>query len=84
MHIAFFSAKPYDRIWFEPMAKEYDHELRFIELPFSEETMFLAKGYEAACIFVNDQVNAEAVKWLYDNGVRTLLLRSAGFNHVDM
>lgn len=84
MRIAFFSAKPYDRIWFEPMAEEYGHELRFIELSFSAETMFLAKGYEAACIFVNDQVNAQAVSWLYENGVRTLLLRSAGYNHVDV
>ena len=37
MRIAFFSTKPYDRIWFEPMAKDYGYEIYFIELPFSEE-----------------------------------------------
>lgn len=84
MRIAFFSAKPYDRIWFEPMAKEYGHELRFIELPFTEETMFLAKGYGAVCIFVNDEVTEKSVKWLAEAGINLLLLRSAGYNHVNM
>lgn len=51
MRIAFFSTKPYDRIWFEPMAKDYGYEIYFIELPFSEETVFLAKGYDARLYF---------------------------------
>lgn len=84
MKIAFFSTKPYDRIWFEPMAKDYGFAIRFIELPFNGDTMFLAKGYDAACIFVNDHVDSQMLDWLYENGVRGLLLRSAGFNHVDV
>ena len=84
MRIAFFSTKPYDRIWFEPMAKDYGYEIYFIELPFSEETMFLAKGYDAACIFVNDHVNSKMIDYLYENKVKALLLRSAGYNHVDV
>ena len=84
MRIAFFSTKPYDRIWFEPMAKDYGYEFNFLELPFSAQTMFLAKGFDAACIFVNDHVDADMVDWLHENGVKALLLRSAGFNHVDI
>ena len=72
MRIAFFSTKPYDRIWFEPMAKDYGYEIYFIELPFSEETMFLAKGYDAACIFVNDHVNSKMIDYLYENKVKAL------------
>ena len=72
------------RIWFEPMAKDYGYEIYFIELPFSEETMFLAKGYDAACIFVNDHVNGKMIDYLYENKVKALLLRSAGYNHVDV
>ena len=83
MRIAFFSTKPYDRIWFEPMAKDYGYEIYFIELPFSEETVFLAKGYDAVCIFVNDHVNAQMIDTLHKMGVKALLLRSAGYNHVD-
>lgn len=41
MKIAFFSTKPYDRIWFEPMGKEYGFDIRFYEVPFQEETISL-------------------------------------------
>lgn len=84
MKIAFYGTKPYDKIWFEPMAKDYGFEIRFIELPCNEETVFLAKGYDAICIFVNDYVNARMVEQLYEMKVKAILLRSAGFNHVDV
>ena len=32
MEIAFFSTKPYDKVWFEPMGKEYGFEIRFYEM----------------------------------------------------
>lgn len=83
MKIAFFSTKPYDRIWFEPMSKEYGFEIRFYEMPFQEDTVTLAKGYDAVCIFVNDHVSADMIQQLYEMKVKALLLRSAGFNHVD-
>ena len=84
MKIAFYGTKPYDKIWFEPMAKEYGFEIRFIDLPCNEETVFLAKGYDAICIFVNDYVNAKMIDQLYEMKVKAILLRSAGFNHVDV
>lgn len=84
MKIAFYGTKPYDKIWFEPMAKEYGFEIRFIDLPCNEETIFLAKGYDAICIFVNDYVNAKMIDQLYEMKVKAILLRSAGFNHVDV
>ena len=84
MKIAFYGTKPYDKIWFEPLAKDYGFEIRFIELPCNEETVFLAKGYDAVCIFVNDHISAEMIDQLYEMKVKAILLRSAGFNHVDV
>lgn len=84
MKIAFFSTKPYDKIWFEPMGKEYGFDIHFYEVPFQEETITLARGYDAVCIFVNDYVNAKMIQQLCDMEVRAILLRSAGFNHVDV
>lgn len=84
MKIAFFSTKPYDRIWFEPMGKEYGFEIHFYEMAFQEETVTLARGYDAVCIFVNDYVNAKMIEELYAMEVKAILLRSAGFNHVDV
>lgn len=84
MKIAFYSTKPYDRVWFEPMGKDYGFDIHFIEMPCNEDTVFLAKGYDAICIFVNDHVNAEMIDKLYEMKVKAILLRSAGFNHVDV
>lgn len=84
MKIAFYGTKPYDRIWFEPMAKDYGFTIRFIELPCNEDTVFLARGYDAVCIFVNDKMTAEMIDELYEMKVKAVLLRSAGFNHVDI
>ena len=84
MRIAFFSTKPYDRLWFEPMGKDYGFDIHFIELPFTEETVFLAKGHDAVCIFVNDYVNKAMIDELCGMGIKALLLRSAGFNNVDI
>lgn len=84
MKIAFYSTKPYDRIWFEPLGKEYGFDIHFIEAACNQETIFMAKGYDAICIFVNDYVNAEMIEELYEMKVKAILLRSAGFNHVDV
>lgn len=84
MRIAFFSTKPYDKIWFEPMGRDYGFDIHFIDLPFNEDTVFLAKGHDAVCIFVNDYTSADMIHKLHEMGVKALLLRSAGFNHVDI
>lgn len=84
MRIAFYSTKPYDKVWFEPLGKEYGFDIHFIEATCNRETIFMAKGYDAICIFVNDYVNAEMIDALYDMKVKAVLLRSAGYNHVDV
>ncbi len=84
MKIAFYGTKPYDKIWFEPMGKEYGFDIHFIDAACNQETVFMAKGYDAICVFVNDYVNAEMIDALYEMNVRAILLRSAGFNNVDV
>ncbi|MBQ8188930.1 MAG: 2-hydroxyacid dehydrogenase [Lachnospiraceae bacterium] len=84
MKIAFYATKPYDRIWFEPLARKYGFSVHFIELPCNGDTIILAKGYDAICVFVNDKVDAKMIDALYDMKVKAILLRSAGFNHIDI
>lgn len=84
MKIAFYSAKPYDKIWFEPLSEGYGFKIKFIEAPINEETASLSKGSDAVCVFVNDKVDEKLINTLYEYGVKALLLRSAGFNHVDI
>ena len=84
MKIAFYGTKPYDKICFEPMGKEYGFDIHFIEASCNQETIFMAKGYDAICMFVNDYVNAEMIDALYEMKVKAILLRSAGYNNVDV
>ena len=83
MKIAVFSAKKYDRE-FLSVANASRHELRFFEPHLNEETAGLAAGFEAVCVFVNDQVNAAVIATLRSSGVRLIALRCAGYNNVDL
>jgi D-lactate dehydrogenase len=81
--VAIFSAKQYDRE-FLSAANGSRHELRFFEPHLNEETVGLAAGCEAVCVFVNDQVNAAVIATLESLGVRLIALRCAGYNNVDL
>jgi D-lactate dehydrogenase len=83
MKIAVFSAKKYDRE-FLTAANNSSHELRFFEPHLDEETTGLATGFDAVCVFVNDQVNAAVITKLHSLGVRLIALRCAGYNNVDL
>ncbi|MEY8391179.1 2-hydroxyacid dehydrogenase [Lachnospiraceae bacterium 45-W7] len=84
MKIAFYTTKPYDRIWFEPMAEKYHMDILFLEAPCRPNTLDLASGCDAICVFINDQISAQMIDRLCDMKVKAILLRSAGFNHVDI
>ena len=84
MDIAFFRTKPYDRLWFEPLSAEYDCTIRFIESGIYEDTVILANGCNAVCIFVNDYITDKIASKLSQLGIRLILLRCAGFNNIDL
>lgn len=82
MKIAFYGTKPYDENCFN--AIETTHEIKYFEPRLTLDTVKMAEGYDAVCIFVNDDANTEVVKKLAELGVKCILLRCAGFNNVDM
>lgn len=84
MKIAFFDTKQYDRASFEANLKNSNIEIKFFETKLNEDTVKLAKGYDAVCIFVNDVVNEEVINALYSYNVKLIALRCAGFNNVDL
>jgi D-lactate dehydrogenase len=83
MKVAVFSTKKYDREFLRA-ANASRHELRFFEPHLNEETVGLATGSQAVCVFVNDQVNAAVIARLHSLGVRLIALRCAGYNNVDL
>ena len=82
--VAFFDAKPYDITSFETYGKDHDMTFRFLETKLNEDTVELARGCEAVCVFVNDDVNAAVIDKLHEFGIRLIALRSAGYNNVDI
>ena len=89
LKIAFFGAKDYDHIFFNELAKDkgegtYNCDIKYFSTRLTPETAALAKGYDAVCIFVNDECPRAALETLKECGVRLVLLRCAGFNNVDI
>jgi len=84
MKIAFFDAKPYDKPSFEKYGSEKNIKFKYFETKLNEDTVELAKGYDAVCVFVNDTVNTNVIDRLCEMGVKVVALRCAGFNNVDM
>lgn len=82
MKTAVFSARSYDREFLD--AARGHHELEYFAAHLEPRTAGLAAGFEAICVFVNDQVNAEVIETLVAGGTKLIALRSAGFNHVDL
>lgn len=84
MDITVFSTRAYDRQFLEQANGDGRHRLRFLEIRLDAATAATAAGAQAVCAFVNDVLDADVLQQLHAAGVRLLLLRSAGFNHVDL
>ncbi|MBQ3140928.1 MAG: 2-hydroxyacid dehydrogenase [Clostridia bacterium] len=84
MKIAFFDAKPYDKSSFEQFGKENGITFKYFETKLNRDTVELAHGFDGVCVFVNDTVDAAVIDRLCELGVKTVALRCAGFNNVDM
>ena len=86
MKIAVFSTKPYDCQFLDAAnaAAGAPHEIEYFQAHLDQATAALAKGAEAACPFVNDDVGREVLARFKEGGTRLVALRGAGFNNVDL
>ncbi len=89
LKVAFFGTKDYDRIFFSELSREkgedtYNTDIKYFKSRLTTESAQLAKGFDAVCIFVNDECGRDVVQILNECGVKLILLRCAGFNNVDL
>lgn len=82
MKIAFFSTKSYDREFFDRYVST--HEIIYFEAQLDEQTVNLATGCNAVCVFVNDKLNEVVITELKKLNVQLIVLRCAGFNNVNL
>ena len=88
LRVAFFGTKDYDRIFFSELSRDkgegtYNVDIKYFNSRLTTESAHLAKGYDAVCIFVNDEAPRAVIETLCECGVKLILLRCAGFNNVD-
>lgn len=81
--IAMFDSKQYDIESFDSLKNE-SVKIKYFETKLTEDTAYLAKGYDAVCVFVNDTVNSEVIDVLCSLDVKLVALRCAGFNNVNL
>lgn len=84
MKIAVFSTKQWVRDSFDRTNRGFNYDLTYFEARLGEETAMLARGHDAVCAFVNDEVSAPVLDVLAGEGVRLIAMRCAGFNNVDV
>ena len=84
MKVALFDAKPYDKPGFDKYGGLRGIEFKYYETKLNEDTVSLAQGSDAVCVFVNDTVNAAVIDRLTEYGVKAVALRCAGYNNVDV
>jgi D-lactate dehydrogenase len=84
MKVAVFNTKPYDREYLEKANATAGHEFSFFETSLKPTTVKLAGGHQAVCVFVNDTLSREVIESLAALNVKSIVLRCAGFNNVDI
>ncbi|HCW05922.1 MAG TPA: hydroxyacid dehydrogenase [Cytophagales bacterium] len=84
MKIFFFSAKPYDKLFFDRVNQNYGFDIEYHETHLGPHIVNAVENAEAVCVFVNDKLSAEVIEVLASRGVKIIALRCAGFNNVNL
>lgn len=96
MRTAVYSARPYDRRSIREANERAGspHEIDFLDAPSNQSSATgprltprsapLAAGHDAVCAFTNDDLGRETLAALAGVGCRTIVLRCAGFNNLDL
>ena len=84
MKLAFFDTKSYDIPGFDHYGVPAGVQIKYYEPNLNRDTVTLAAGFDAVCVFVNDTVDNVVVDKLCEMGVKAVVLRCAGFNNVDI
>ena len=84
MKIALFSAKNYDKEYFDRINIHRNYSITYFEAGLNKNTANLTQGFDGVCVFVNDNLDKETIEKIAANGVKIIALRCAGFNNVDI
>ena len=83
MKVLAYSTHGFDQPFLEETAKN-KHHFSFTEAPLNENTVEMAKDYDAVALFSSDNANAKVIEKLAEYQVKYITLRSVGYDHVDL
>lgn len=82
--VAVFSSRPYVKEFLaKPLTATFSR-VTFLEARLDKDSARLAEGYDAVCLFVNDDACEAVVATLAEVGVRFIAMRCAGYDQVDL
>lgn len=82
MKVAVYSTHQFDKPFLIKAAEH--HELVFIDQELNANNTHLARSCEAVALFTSDNASAEIIEKLATLHVKYIVLRSVGFDHVDL
>jgi len=77
-----YSIKPFEKE-FLAKANQKKHDITLISNPLNFDTAAYAAGKDAVIVFTNDDVSASVIDKLAALGVRYIVTRSVGIDHID-
>jgi D-lactate dehydrogenase len=83
MKLTVFSTHDYDRDALEQANAARGITLHFLTESLNQDTAVLAQGSEGVCVFVHDRLDRATLTALQIAGVQFVLLRCAGYDHLD-
>ncbi|NRP38289.1 D-lactate dehydrogenase [Marinobacterium sp. xm-a-121] len=79
-----FSARKDEKSYLIDAFGASGHEVMFEEVHLNRKTAELAAGFDAVVVFVNDQLDESCLERLAELSVKTVALRCAGYNNVNL
>jgi D-lactate dehydrogenase len=77
-----YSIKPFEKEYLAK-ANQKKHDITLISNALDIDTAIYAKGKDAVIVFTNDNVSAPVIELLSKMGVRFIVTRSVGTDHID-
>lgn len=77
-----YSIRPFEKEYLA-IANQKKHDITLISNPLNLETTNYAEGKDAIIVFTNDDVNAGVIAKLAKLGIKYIITRSTGTDHID-
>ena len=79
-----YGVRNYELPTFEKLKEKYDVEFVYRDIYLSNDCKEDAYGYEYVMIRGNCFLNEDSLRALKEHGMKVLLTRTAGYNHIDI